>query len=680
MGKTVILTGSPTRFGEDHFTEDNGLLAEVKAALAAKLATRPTERQNTQPVERNAEKQAMNPPADADRLEAGPRTECGGGPVGPRVLLVSAAPDDRGFTDYVLESMTECIRKSGIEPAAVTMLDRRNAERAAGLVRSADWIVLCGGHVPTQNRFLHEIRLKELLKDFDGLVMGCSAGSMNCAERVYSHPELPGESTAPRWLEGLGLTTRQIVPHYDQVRHAEVDGKRLFEDIIFPESWRQAFYTFPDGGYNNTNHGREELRGLAWEISNGQMRQVSAENQTYAFMNVIFISPHFPQTYSHFCSGLRANGANVLGIADAPWHELNDELRGALNDYYKVDNLEDYNEVYRAVAWFAHKYGKIDWIESNNEYWLEQDARLRTDFNVTTGIKSDRVAAIRNKSEMKKYYALGGIPTARQIKGSEGEAKVKAFVKQTGYPVIAKPDSGMGASGTFKIHDGAELADWFLTHKDNYGAYVIEEFITGLLVSYDAIYNAEGEPIFENNSVFPTPIMEIVHDNSETCYWTNKTVPAKLAAIGRRTVKAFGIKSRFVHLEYFQLDRDREGLGKKGDYVGLEVNMRPPGGYTPDMMNFAHSTDVFKIWADMVVFDEARKQQGEQYYCAYAGRRDCYRYKHSHDEIMSRYGADICMAERVPAALADDLCDMAYIARFKEKRRIDEFFAFVCLK
>ena len=664
---TLILTGSPTRFGEDHITEDNGLLAEVKAALSDAMAARP-----------ESETAGWEQPGPS---AAG--AQCVGGQGGPRVLLVSAAPDDRGFTDYVLESMTECIRNSGIEPAAVTMLDRRNAGDAAALVSAANWIVLCGGHVPTQNRFLHEIGLKRLLKGFDGLVMGCSAGSMNCAERVYSHPELPGEAVDPayrRWLGGLGLTTRQIVPHYDQVRHAEVDGKRLFEDIIFPESWRHAFYTFPDGGYIIAKDGREELRGLAWEISNGQMRQVSAENQSYSFMNVIFISPHFPQTYSHFCSHLRANGANVLGIADAPWNELNDELRGSLTDYYKVNNLEDYGEVYRAVAWFAHKYGRIDWIESNNEYWLEQDARLRTDFNVTTGIKTDRIASIRNKSEMKKYYALGGIPTARQIKCSEGESKVKAFVKKTGYPVIAKPDSGMGASGTFKIHDGAELADWFLAHKDNYGAYVVEEFITGLLVSYDAIYDSKGEPIFENNSVFPTPIMEIVHSNSETCYWTNKTVPAKLSAIGRRTVKAFGIKSRFVHLEYFQLDRDREGLGKKGDYVGLEVNMRPPGGYTPDMMDFAHSTDVFKIWADMVVFDEARKPQGEQYYCAYAGRRDCYTYKHSHQEIMSAYGAAICMAERVPAALSDDLCDMAYIARFKDKKDLDRFFAFVCEK
>ena len=632
---TLILTGSPTRFGEDRFTEDNGLLAAVQAAL----------------------------------------------PASPRVLLVSAAPDDRAFTDYVLTSMTDCIRRSGIRPERVTMLDRRNAAAAPDLVRNADWIVLCGGHVPTQNRFLHEIRLKELLRGFDGLVMGCSAGSMNCAERVFSHPELPGEAVDPaypRWLEGLGLTQLQIVPHYHQVRDVVLDGLRLFEDVIFPESWRHAFYTFPDGGYILQKDGRQTLHGTAWEISNGQMRQIAAENHVYTFMNVVFISPHFPQTYGHFCSGLRANGVNVLGIADAPYHELTDELRGALTDYYKVNSLEDYGEVYRAVAWFAHKYGRIDWIESNNEYWLEQDARLRTDFNVTTGIKSDRIASIRNKSEMKKYYALGGIPTARQIKGSEGEARVKAFVKKTGYPVIAKPDSGMGATGTTKICSDAELDAWFDAHPDNFGLYVIEEFITGLLVSYDAIFNSKGEPVFENNTVFPTPIMEIVHTNAETCYWTNKSVPAKLAAIGRRTVKAFGVTSRFVHLEFFQLDRDREGLGRKGDYVGLEVNMRPPGGYTPDMMNFAHDTDVYQIWADMVAFDERRKGEGEQYYCAYAGRRDCYAYTHSHQDILARYGAEICMAERVPAALSDDLCDMAYIARFKERKDVDRFFEYVC--
>jgi len=636
---TLFLTGSPTRYGEDHFTEDNGFLADVKAALAEVT---------------------------------------GGGR--PRILLVSAAPDDRGFTDSVKKGMTSCIRKSGIHPASVVMLDRRNAAKVKELLAQADWLILCGGHVPTQNRFLHQLHLKELLQGFQGVIMGCSAGSMNCATRVYSHPELTGESADPEynhWLEGLGLTDINLVPHYEQVRYVQLDGKPLFESVIFPESWNHRFYTFRDGGYIRCKDGRSELRGEAWEITQGGMRHLTLENQTYVFMNLIFISPHFPQTYWHFCAGAKRNGVNVLAIADTDYWSLPQELRDSVTDYYQVHNLENYDEVYRAVAWYAHKWGKIDWIESNNEYWLEQDARLRTDFNVTSGIKSDFVAAIRNKSEMKKYYALGGIPTARQIKGSEGEARVKAFVKKTGYPVIAKPDSGMGASGTTKVHNADELDAWFAAHPENFGLYVIEEFITGLLVSYDAIYNAKGEPIFENNTIFPTPVMEIVHNNLDTCYWTNKTVPAKLAAIGRRTVKAFGIKSRFVHLEFFQLDRDREGLGKKGDYVGLEVNMRPPGGYTPDMMNFAHSTDVYQIWADMVAFDECRKPQGEQYYCAYAARRDGKSYKHSHEEIWNRYGSAICMADRVPDALSDDLGNYAFMVRLQDKKEIDPFFQFV---
>ena len=641
---TLFLTGSPTRFGEPYFTQDNGFRAEVQAALAA---------------------------------VTGPNRK-------PRVLLVSAAPDDRGFTDSVKKGMSDCIHTSGIGTEKIVMLDRRNAAKAPELVRWADWIILCGGHVPTQNRFIHEIGLKELMKSFDGVVMGCSAGSMNCADHVYSHPELPGEARDPqykRWLRGLGLTDINLVPHFEQVRYALVDGLRLFEDVAFPDSWGHRFYTFRDGGYVIQKKGRPaELRGEAYEITRGAMRRISEENKSYSFMNFIFISPHFPQTYWQFCAGLRANGVNVLGIADTNYENLSWELRQNLTDYYKVHNLESYEEMYRAVAFYAHRYGKIDWIESNNEYWLEQDAHLRTDFNVTTGIQNDHIAAIKNKSEMKKYYALGGIPTARQIKGAEGEAKIKAFVKKTGYPVIAKPDNGMGAGGTSKICNEAELKAWLEAHSADRGYFVIEEFITGLLVSYDAIYNSQGEPVFENNTVFPTPIMEIVHGNLETCYWTNKTVPAKLAAIGRRTVKAFGIKSRFVHLEFFQLDRDREGLGKKGDYVGLEVNMRPPGGYTPDMMNFAHSTSVYQIWADMVAFDEARKPLGEQFYCAYAGRRDGRSYKHSHQEILDKYGSVMSMCERVPDALADDLCNQAYIVRLQNKSEIDTFFKFVTEK
>ena len=129
--------------------------------------------------------------------------------------------------------------------------------------------------------------------------------------------------------------------------------------------------------------------------------------------NVIFISPNFPVNYWQFCHELHCDGVNVLGIGDQPYDELLFELKSSLTEYYKVSSLEDYDEVYRAVAFFTFKYGRIDFLESNNEYWLEQDAHLRTDFNIPVGFRVEDVPRIKYKSAMKEYYRRAGIPTAR---------------------------------------------------------------------------------------------------------------------------------------------------------------------------------------------------------------------------------------------------------------------------
>lgn len=393
-------------------------------------------------------------------------------------------------------------------------------------------------------------------------------------------------------------------------------------------------------------------------------------------MNFIFISPHFPHTYWEFCSRLKQNGCNVLGIADAPYESIGEQLQQTLTEYYRVDSLEDYEQVYRAVAFFAYNYGRIDWIESNNEYWLEQDAKLRTDFNIRTGINSEFIKSIKEKSEMKKYYAKGGIPTARQIKMSEGLQAVIDFAKQTGYPIIAKPDIGVGAGGTHKIHNDQELETFF--HQiPNYHQYVAEEFITGEICSYDAIINAQCEPLFESMTVWPPSIMDIVNKQLDLSYYVDKTLPDGLRDLGRRTVKAFNVSNRFVHLEFFRLDRKREGLGDVGDFVALEVNMRPAGGYTPDMINFAHSTDVYKIWADMVVFGESRTTEGELYYCAFASRRDIYHYAHSHEEILEAYKDSLVMCERMPEILSGAMGNQMYTVRLKEFTDVQNFITFV---
>ena len=393
-------------------------------------------------------------------------------------------------------------------------------------------------------------------------------------------------------------------------------------------------------------------------------------------MNFIFVSPQFPHTYWEFCHRLKQNGVTVLGIGDTPYESLSNELRGSLDDWYYVPNMEDYDRMYRAVAFLASKWGRIDWIESNNEYWLAQDARLRTDFNVRTGIQTDHIDAIKEKSEMKRYYALAGVPSARQIKAAEGEETVRAFAEKTGYPVFAKPDIGVGANGTYKIDDSNALSAFFRDEKE-WRHYVVEEFVSGDIASYDAIVGQGGEPLFESMTMWPPSVADIVKQHLDLSYYVSPVMPEQLRERGRATVKAFGVFNRFVHLEFFVLGADRPGLGRKGDYVGLEVNMRPAGGYTPDMINFSHSIDVYKIWADMVAFGKSSVQPGEQYYCAFASRRDEHRYRHTHEEILSRYGKDMVMCERMQGIMVSAMGEQMYTVRLKTYDEMTEFDRFV---
>jgi len=391
-------------------------------------------------------------------------------------------------------------------------------------------------------------------------------------------------------------------------------------------------------------------------------------------MNFIFISPHFPHTYWQFCDRLRRNGVNVLGIGDAPYDGLEGPLKAALTEYYRVDSLEDYDQVYRAVAFFAFKYGRVDWIESMNEYWLEQDARLRQDFNVTTGIQSDRIGVIKNKSSMKQVYRQAGIPTARQHVVSDADAG-RAFIGEVGYPVIVKPDVGVGATNTWKLENDGDLEAFYANLPGV--PYVMEEFIEGDICSYDAILDSRCEPLFESMTVWP-PVMDIVNRDLDLMYYTCPQVPESLRQLGRRTVKAFGVDRRFVHLEFFRLTRARKGLGDVGDFVALEVNMRPAGGYTPDMMDFAHSTDVYQIYADMVCCDARRLPEShDHFYCVYASRKDGHRYARTHEEIMARYGAHMVMQEEMPPMNWPQMGRYMYTARLKEMEEVQAFIEFV---
>ena len=388
--------------------------------------------------------------------------------------------------------------------------------------------------------------------------------------------------------------------------------------------------------------------------------------------NVVFISPNFPTNYWQFCRELKNNGLNVLGIGDAPYDSLTPELRSSLNEYYKVGSLEDYDEVYRAVAYFIFKHGRIDWLESNNEYWLERDAQLRTDFHITSGFQTGDIPHIKYKSKMKEFYEKAGIPAAR-FHLVDDEKGCLAFVKKVGWPVVVKPDNGVGASDTHKLNDEEELRR-FLENRMEGVPYIIEEFIHAEVNSYDAIIDSQGEPIFETGNVTPMSIMDIVNQEDNSIYYIVRELAADVRKAGRATVKSFGVKSRFVHFEFFRLTQDQPSMGKKGDVVALEVNMRPCGGFSPDMMNFANSTNVYKIWADMIAFDRSTLEVGEHAYCAYAGRRDGKDFVLDHEAVMAKYGERMKMVDRIPDVLADAMGNQMYMATFRTKKEMDAFY------
>ncbi len=387
--------------------------------------------------------------------------------------------------------------------------------------------------------------------------------------------------------------------------------------------------------------------------------------------NFIFISPNFPMTYWRFCRELRNNGMRVLGIGDSPYADLVKELKESLDEYYKVSSLENYDEVFKAVAFFTFKYGKIDWLESNNEYWLMRDAQLRTEFNITTGPKIDDMAKIKFKSAMKEYYAKAGLPTARYhlVEGLDDSLEFAGYV---GYPVVVKPDNGVGANNTYKLNSDDDVR-WFIQTKDDQ-VYIMEEFVNGHIQTYDAIIDSQGNPLFESGNVTPLSLMDIVNEGGDSVYYLVKDLPDRIRDAGLRTVKSFGVKSRFIHLEFFILNEDQEGLGKKGDILGLEVNMRPAGGYTPEMYNYSQETDVYKIWADMVAFDTNTKPIGSHHYCAFYGRRDGKTYKMDDYEITMKYGHCLKMTGRIPEALSGAMANQMYVCNFDTEEEMSEFY------
>ena len=383
-------------------------------------------------------------------------------------------------------------------------------------------------------------------------------------------------------------------------------------------------------------------------------------------MNYLLISPNFPKSQEYFAKRLSEKGITVLGIGTESYDELSPRLQEVITEYFKVNNLEDYNEVLKAVAFLTYKYGKIDRVESNNEYWLELDAKIREDFNID-GVRPSQLLLTKYKSRMKDVFRKAGARVVEGLSISNKE-ELAPTIETLGLPVIAKPDNGVGAANTYKLFTQEDVENYRNTWDESV-SYFLEQYIdNAVLCTYDGLIDSEGKVVFDTSFTYSLPTLELVNNAQD--YYTDiePKIDEKLVELGKNIVKEFGMKERFFHIEFFKLP--------DGEYIALEYNNRIAGGITIDLYNYAYNCDLYELYAKVVVGEEVPKYETDNY-TATVSRRNKYNYKYSEDDVNIEYHEKIRMVEYVPKVFAEAMGDVIFIVTVGSKEELTEIINFI---
>jgi hypothetical protein len=368
-------------------------------------------------------------------------------------------------------------------------------------------------------------------------------------------------------------------------------------------------------------------------------------------VNVVFLSPHFPLNFWQFVARLRDAGANALAIGDEPWERLRPELRDAVAEYYRVTDMHRYDELLRGMGFLTFRHGKIDRLDSMSEYWLATEARLREDFNVP-GLRPAELAVIQRKTGMKGFFAKAGVAAAPALLVRDRD-EARAFAARAGFPLVAKPDVGVGASRTFRVETAADL-EAFLAAPPAVD-YVLEGFVDGDIVTYDGLADRDGRVVFDASLRYSRGIMDVVNEDADVWYHAAREIEPDLLDAGRRLVRAFDVRERFFHIEFFRR--------RDGSLAALEVNVRPPGGMTVDMWNFQNDADLYRAWAELLVHGNVAQRFERPWAVAYVGRKDRFRYRLSQAEVLTRFRSLLVHHEAVNDVFSAAIGNYGFILR-----------------
>ena len=383
-------------------------------------------------------------------------------------------------------------------------------------------------------------------------------------------------------------------------------------------------------------------------------------------MNYLLVSPNFPISQEFFAKGLKEKGINVLGVGSESYDALSQTLKDNLVEYFRVNDLEDYEEVFRAVAFLTYKHGKIDRIESNNEYWLELDARLREDFNVY-GVKPKQLELTKYKSKMKTMFKEAGARVAKGYAANNKE-ELNGILKKLELPLIAKPDNGVGSANTYKLLTQRDVEE-FINEWNEKVSYFFEEFVeNGVLCTYDGLINQHGDIVFETSFIYTQPTLDLVNNGLDYANIIEPNIDPKLKELGQRIVYKFGMRERFFHIEFFRLP--------DSEYIALEYNNRIAGGTCIDLYNYSYNISLYEIYAD-VALDKKIKDIVTNKYTLSLSRRNRYQYKNSLEDIKAKYSYSIRMITTVPEVFSAAMGNTIIIISVENKEQITEVMNYV---
>ena len=371
-------------------------------------------------------------------------------------------------------------------------------------------------------------------------------------------------------------------------------------------------------------------------------------------MRILYLSPGFPPNSHLFCVAAHRRGAHVLAVGDMPESDLPPEARDALEPYVFEPRMGEYDILLAVIVSLIAEHGPIDFVESNGEHWLEVEGRLRDDLGIE-GLAAADVSRLRSKLAMGQVFEQAGVPFIPGVRCSSAEA-VRGFAAVHGFPLVFKPDSGSGAMSTFQVSSDAELEAALLTPLDR---HVVQPFVEGGIVTFDGLVDRAGDVVFCTSHAYDRGIMEIRAGVLDGFYYSLRSIPPALEQVGRRALAAFALSRRFFHLEFF--------ARPDGSYVALEMNVRPPGGFTTDLMNYACDCDVYALWAAVMLGDSlAGFSYERKFHTAHAGRRYERAYAHSPAALPSLLGDTLVRVHPVPAAFASTMGDTAYLLRHRQ--------------